>query len=108
MCRIGNKNPKKQQLTKSEIAIAELVVSGITNKQIADILFVTEKTIKYHLTTIYRIAGVKNRSSLISKYYETKSFHARDNDFFGSDTKTDDLLPGGFQDAVIPEDDSSL
>ena len=41
-------------LTRSERAVAELVASGKTNKQIAEELFVSPRTVDAHLSHIYR------------------------------------------------------
>lgn len=46
--------------------------SGATNKQIALQLGTTEATVKYHLTSLYRLAGVKRRTQLIDFILETE------------------------------------
>lgn len=51
-------------LTKREVDVALLVVSGMISKQIADHLGISEKGIKNHLTKIYRKVGVKSRTQL--------------------------------------------
>ena len=53
---------KRGNLTKREVRILKLVASGNTNKQIANRLLVSEKTVKNHLNHIYRKLGVKNRA----------------------------------------------
>jgi DNA-binding CsgD family transcriptional regulator len=52
-------------LTKREVEVANLVRSGLSNRDIANRLFVTEKTIKFHTTSIYKKLKVKSRSQLI-------------------------------------------
>lgn len=52
-------------LSYREAEVATEVVKGIGNKEVATKLFVTEKTIKFHLTNIYRKMGLKSRSQLI-------------------------------------------
>lgn len=54
-----------KSLSVREIEVVKLVVTGITNKEVAGQLFVTEKTIKFHMTNIYKKMGVKSRSQLI-------------------------------------------
>ena len=49
-----------------EIDVAELVVQGLRNKEIGEKLFVTEKTVKYHTTNIYKKANVKSRTRFIA------------------------------------------
>lgn len=52
-------------LTESEIKIIKLVLNGYTNKSIADELYISEKTVKFHLYKIFKKLSVKNRSELI-------------------------------------------
>ena len=52
------------QLTAQERAVAELVAEGLTNKEIAARLFLTVKTIEWHLRQIYRKLDIKSRVQL--------------------------------------------
>lgn len=52
-------------LSSREAEVAALVSTGKPNKEVALQLFVTEKTVKFHLTNIYKKLGVKSRSQLI-------------------------------------------
>lgn len=52
-------------LTKREITIAEELISDLSNKQIADKLYITESTVKKHTQNIYRKASVKNRTEFL-------------------------------------------
>jgi DNA-binding CsgD family transcriptional regulator len=52
-------------LSNREAEVAELVTKGLSNKEVASQLFVTEKTVKFHLTNIYKKMNVKSRSQLI-------------------------------------------
>jgi DNA-binding CsgD family transcriptional regulator len=49
-------------LTNRELAILKAVAAGQTNKQIAAALFVTEQTVKFHLTNIYRKLDLRSRT----------------------------------------------
>ncbi|MFF7242084.1 AAA family ATPase [Streptomyces collinus] len=51
-------------LTPSERRVAELAVSGATNRTIAQSLFITPKTVEVHLSAVYRKLGVKTRTEL--------------------------------------------
>lgn len=51
-------------LTPHEQQVVALVGRGATNREAADRLFVSEKTIEYHLASIYRKLGVRSRSQL--------------------------------------------
>jgi DNA-binding NarL/FixJ family response regulator len=52
-------------LTKTELKIFKMVLEGHSNKQIARDVFLSEKTVKFHLYKIFRKLAVKNRSELI-------------------------------------------
>ena len=49
-------------LTRREVEVLRLVPKGMTNGQIAQALWVTEETVKFHLSNIYRKIGVNNRT----------------------------------------------
>jgi DNA-binding CsgD family transcriptional regulator len=51
-------------LTPSERRIAELAAAGKTNREIAQALFVTEKTVETHLGHVYDKLGVRSRRKL--------------------------------------------
>jgi RNA polymerase sigma factor (sigma-70 family) len=53
-----------QRLTPRERAIAQLVCAGLSNKQIARQLTVTEGTIKVHLHNVYDKLAIRNRTML--------------------------------------------
>jgi DNA-binding NarL/FixJ family response regulator len=50
------------QLTKRERQILVLTAEGSSNAQVAQKLWVTEQTVKFHLSNIYRKLGVANRT----------------------------------------------
>jgi DNA-binding NarL/FixJ family response regulator len=49
-------------LTRRELEILRLVSEGHSNTQLARMLWVTEQTVKFHLSNIYRKLGVSNRT----------------------------------------------
>jgi DNA-binding NarL/FixJ family response regulator len=49
-------------LTDRELEILRLVAQGYTNGKIARELWVTEQTVKFHLSNTYRKLGVANRT----------------------------------------------
>jgi DNA-binding CsgD family transcriptional regulator len=51
-------------LTETERGITELVCQGLTNRQIAEQMFVSANTIAFHLRNIYRKLGVASRVQL--------------------------------------------
>jgi DNA-binding NarL/FixJ family response regulator len=55
-------NSAVSELTARELEILKCVASGATNNQIAKRLWVTEQTVKFHLSNTYRKLGVANRT----------------------------------------------
>jgi DNA-binding CsgD family transcriptional regulator len=49
-------------LTRREYEILQLVAEGHSNAQLARMLWVTEQTVKFHLSNIYRKLDVANRT----------------------------------------------
>jgi DNA-binding NarL/FixJ family response regulator len=49
-------------LTARELEILRSAAGGASNGQIADQLYVTEQTVKFHLSNVYRKLGVANRT----------------------------------------------
>ena len=54
--------PVAHDLTKREVEILQLVAEGHSNSQLARMLWVTEQTVKFHLSNIYRKLDVANRT----------------------------------------------
>jgi DNA-binding NarL/FixJ family response regulator len=52
----------EQDLTRRELEILRLVSEGHSNSQLARILWVTEQTVKFHLSNVYRKLDVANRT----------------------------------------------
>jgi DNA-binding CsgD family transcriptional regulator len=52
-------------LTASEKRVAELAAAGGTNREIAQELFVTPKTVEVHLSNAYRKLGIRGRRELV-------------------------------------------
>jgi DNA-binding CsgD family transcriptional regulator len=53
-------------LTASERRVAELALEGLTNREIAQALFVTVKTVEWHLGNTYGKLGISSRRELKS------------------------------------------
>ncbi len=52
------------ELTAAEQRVAELIVSGATNRDAAAALFVSVRTVETHVASIYRKLGVRTRADL--------------------------------------------
>lgn len=48
-------------LTPRELEILRLVIAGLTNKTIANEIYISEKTVEFHLDHIYNKVGVRTR-----------------------------------------------
>jgi DNA-binding CsgD family transcriptional regulator len=59
-------------LTKTEIPIVQMLYEGLSNKEIANQIFISEETVKKHIQNMFRKTGVKNRSALIHKLQNTR------------------------------------
>jgi DNA-binding CsgD family transcriptional regulator len=55
-------DPKLNELTRRELEILRLVAEGLTNAQLARMLWLSEQTVKFHLSNVYRKLGVANRT----------------------------------------------
>lgn len=67
LARLGiTTNAGLSQLTARQLDVAQLAASGRTNPEIADVLGLSENTVKKHLKDIYARLDVSNRTALAS------------------------------------------
>ena len=59
---VGGAAIESLDLTRRELEILRLVAEGLSNAELAQMLWVTEQTVKFHLSNIYRKLGVSNRT----------------------------------------------
>ncbi|UQZ37541.1 hypothetical protein C2I18_15080 [Paenibacillus sp. PK3_47] len=65
------KAPKEEWgISPREEEVLELIVNGKTNKEIANILFISEHTVKNHLSRIFDKMNVTDRSQIIALVYK--------------------------------------
>jgi DNA-binding NarL/FixJ family response regulator len=57
-------------LTPSEERVLEALARGLSNREIAEELWLTQQTVKFHLTNIYRRLGVTNRTEAVRHAYQ--------------------------------------
>lgn len=72
----GAKSPLFEALSTRELGILGVVTEGLNNAQIAERLFISEKTVRNHLSNIFAKLGVKTRAQAI--------VFARDHGFLAS------------------------
>jgi DNA-binding CsgD family transcriptional regulator len=70
MARIGGRAPGPLDLTPTEQEVADLVGSGLTNREVAHALFLSVSTVEANLRRIYRKLGVRSRTELSRKLSE--------------------------------------
>lgn len=60
----GRRRASEGELTPTERRIAELVATGLSNKEVASELFVTVTTVESHLSKVYAKLGIRSRTQL--------------------------------------------
>jgi DNA-binding CsgD family transcriptional regulator len=69
--RLGGRTSSGHDLTGAEERVARLVADGKTNREVAAALFVTERTVETHLSSIYRKLDLRSRSELAGRLAES-------------------------------------
>lgn len=59
--------PAEVNLSERELQVAELVVSGMTYKDVGDRLFISAKTVEHHVARMRQRLGATSRSELLSQ-----------------------------------------
>ena len=67
---IGGRAPSTGGLTPAEERVAALVAEGHTNREVAALLFVTDHTVEFHLSRIYRKLDVRSRAELARRFHD--------------------------------------
>jgi ATP/maltotriose-dependent transcriptional regulator MalT len=68
--RIGGRTASRDELTPAERRVADLVAQGHSNREVADALFVTVRTVEANLTRIYLKLDLRSRSELAARWRE--------------------------------------
>jgi DNA-binding CsgD family transcriptional regulator len=68
--RISKRVPDRDEieipLSPREHQVLSLVAEGLSGQQIAERLFITERTVRFHITSIYNKLGAKNRAQAVA------------------------------------------
>lgn len=65
--KIETTNTELKGLSKRQSLLINDIIDGLSNKEIAKKMYLSEKTIKNNLTDLYKIVNVKNRDELTKK-----------------------------------------
>ncbi|MFD4719832.1 response regulator [Streptomyces sp. NPDC087659] len=68
--RVRNPAPRDEPLSAREREVLVLVARGTSNREIAAELFISEATVKTHLTHIYGKLAVRDRASAVAAAYD--------------------------------------
>ena len=58
----ANNHVQQQVLTRRELEVISLIAEGLNNKEIADTLYISEKTVKNHVSNIFKKIDVSDRT----------------------------------------------
>lgn len=67
LASIGDRPGDRYDLTPAEARVARLVATGKRNREIADELFLSVKTVEWNLTRVYQKLGVRSRSEVAAR-----------------------------------------
>lgn len=56
---------KEKGLSNREIEVTEAIAKGLSNKEVGNMLFLTDKTIKFHYTNVLKKMSLKSRAELV-------------------------------------------
>ncbi len=62
---ITERNKRTANLTKRELQVIELLGEGLYNKEIAERLYISEKTVKNHVSSIFKKISVTDRTQAV-------------------------------------------
>jgi DNA-binding CsgD family transcriptional regulator len=70
IARVGLRRRGRDELTASELRVAQLAASGLTNREVAKLAFMSPKTVEVNLSRAYRKLGIRSRAELGVKLAE--------------------------------------
>src|SRR5690606_11009743 len=70
-------DPVLERLTPREMSILELIAEGKTNREIAESLFLAEKTVKNYVSSLLTKMGIRHRSAAAAYVARLQTNRAR-------------------------------
>ena len=69
VAQVGRKHERRarvnRELTQREVAVLRRLAAGMRNSEIASDLFITERTVKYHITSMFNKLRARNRTQAV-------------------------------------------
>ncbi len=66
---ISHATMERLGLTNRERQVVDYIVSGLSNQEISEKMFISINTVKIHISNVFRKAGVRSRTELLDKLY---------------------------------------
>lgn len=66
LAELSRKNPTAESLSDREVEVLKLMAKGVSNKDIADQLSITQSTVKTHITSIFQKLDVTTRTEAVT------------------------------------------
>jgi two-component system, LytTR family, response regulator len=63
---------RKEILTEKETKVLRLIAEGLSNKEIALLLYITRETVKFHIKNVYKKLGVNSRVQALQRAKELR------------------------------------
>jgi DNA-binding CsgD family transcriptional regulator len=67
LARIGGRVAAADELTPTEERVSQLVSEGLSNREVAAAMFLTTKTVEFHLRNVFRKLGIRSRTELVKR-----------------------------------------
>ncbi len=64
LARVRPRRRAPDDLTATELRVAELAAAGLTNREVAKAAFISPKTVEANLARVYRKLGIRSRAEL--------------------------------------------
>jgi DNA-binding NarL/FixJ family response regulator len=73
LARVGLRHRSPDELTATELHVAQLAAAGLTNREVAKAAFMSPKTVEANLARVYRKLGIRSRAELGARMHELET-----------------------------------